>query len=233
MRRQDLMFAILKEVAEDGEEIMGLGTIEVLHGRLRLPAQPRGELPRRARRHLRLAQPGPQMGPADRRHRRRRDPRAQGRRALFRADQAHHRQLRRSRRGPPPHQLRQPDPALSRRAAQPRHHRSDGQGQVGAGDRPDQPAGQGPARADRRPAAHRQDRAAAEHRQGDHRQPSRGVPDRPAGRRAARGSHRHAALGEGRGDLLDLRRARHAPRPGRRNGDREGQAPGRAQEATW
>ena len=30
MRRQDMMFAILKEVAEDGEEIMGLGTIEVL-----------------------------------------------------------------------------------------------------------------------------------------------------------------------------------------------------------
>ena len=30
MRRQDLMFAILKEMAEDGEEIMGLGTIEVL-----------------------------------------------------------------------------------------------------------------------------------------------------------------------------------------------------------
>ena len=28
--RQDLMFAILKEVAEDGEEIMGVGTIEVL-----------------------------------------------------------------------------------------------------------------------------------------------------------------------------------------------------------
>ncbi|MBC2670059.1 transcription termination factor Rho [Novosphingobium piscinae] len=30
MRRQDLMFAILKEVAEDGEEIYGIGTIEVL-----------------------------------------------------------------------------------------------------------------------------------------------------------------------------------------------------------
>src|SRR5690349_7928493 len=30
MRRQDLMFAILKEVAEDGEQIMGEGTIEVL-----------------------------------------------------------------------------------------------------------------------------------------------------------------------------------------------------------
>ena len=30
MRRQDLMFAILKEVAEEGEEILGVGTIEVL-----------------------------------------------------------------------------------------------------------------------------------------------------------------------------------------------------------
>jgi transcription termination factor Rho len=30
MRRQDIMFAILKEVAEDGEEIVGQGTIEVL-----------------------------------------------------------------------------------------------------------------------------------------------------------------------------------------------------------
>jgi transcription termination factor Rho len=30
MRRQDLMFAILKELAEDGEEILGIGTIEVL-----------------------------------------------------------------------------------------------------------------------------------------------------------------------------------------------------------
>ncbi len=30
MRRQDLMFAILKETAEDGEDILGIGTIEVL-----------------------------------------------------------------------------------------------------------------------------------------------------------------------------------------------------------
>jgi len=30
MRRQDIMFAILKEVADDGEQIMGEGTIEVL-----------------------------------------------------------------------------------------------------------------------------------------------------------------------------------------------------------
>ena len=30
LRRQDLMFAVLKELAEDGEEILGIGTIEVL-----------------------------------------------------------------------------------------------------------------------------------------------------------------------------------------------------------
>jgi len=54
------------------------------------------------------------------------------------------------------------------------------------------------------------------------------LSDRAADRRAAGGSHRHAAFGEGRGGFLDLRRAGGAPCPGRRDGDREGQAPGRA-----
>ena len=54
--------------------------------------------------------------------------------------------------------------------------------------------------------------------------------DRAADRRAARGSDRDAALGARRSGRLDLRRAGHAPRAGRRDGDREGQAPGRAQE---
>ena len=99
-----------------------------------------------------------------------------------------------------------------------------------AGHGPDDADRQGPARPDRRAAAHRQDDAAAEHRAVGRQEPSRGLPDRPADRRAARGSHRHAAVGEGRGHLLDLRRAGAAPRPGRRDGDREGQAPGRAQE---
>ena len=87
-----------------------------------------------------------------------------------------------------------------------------------------------PARPDRRAAAHRQDDAAAEHRAVGGEEPSRGLPDRPAHRRAPGGSHRHAALGERRGDLLDVRRARAAARAGRRDGDREGQAAGRAQE---
>ncbi len=55
------------------------------------------------------------------------------------------------------------------------------------------------------------------------------LPDRTAGRRAAGGSHRHAAHRARRSRGVDLRRARHAPCAGRRHGDREGQAPGRAQ----
>ena len=89
MRRQDLMFAILKEVAEDGEEIVGQGTIEVLQDGFGFLRSPEANYLAGARRHLRLAQPGPQMGPAHRRHGRRRDPRAQGRRALLRADPDH------------------------------------------------------------------------------------------------------------------------------------------------
>ena len=51
--------------------------------------------------------------------------------------------------------------------------RSDQEGSDHAGDRSDRAAGQGPARADRRAAAHRQDGDAAEHRPRDRRQPSR------------------------------------------------------------
>ncbi len=79
---------------------------------------------------------------------------------------------------------------------------------LGAGDGPDGPDRQGAARPDRRAAADRQDDAAAEHRQQHHDQPPRGLPHRAAHRRAARRSHRHAAVGEGRGHFLDLRRAR-------------------------
>ena len=66
-------------------------------------------------------------------------------------------------------------------------------------------------------------------RQLRHHQPSRGRPHRAAHRRAPGRSHRHAAQRQGRSHLLHLRRARRTPRPGRRDGHREGQAAGRAQ----
>jgi len=47
-------------------------------------------------------------------------------------------------------------------------------------------------------------------------------------RRAARRGDGHAAHREGRSHLFDLRRARHAARPGRRHGHQQGQAPGGA-----
>ena len=97
MRKQDLMFSILKIQAENGVEIMGAGTIEVLNDGFGFLRSPEANY---------LAGPDDiyvapsivrRFGLAHRRHRRGRDPRAQGRRALFRADPRHLDQFRRSR----------------------------------------------------------------------------------------------------------------------------------------
>ena len=138
--------------------------------RLRLPAQPRSQLSARARRHLCQPQPGPPLRPAHRRHGRRPDPRPARRRALLRPAEGRHGQFRAAGLGPPPRQLRQPDAAVSGRAPEdgdgelPVRRQRPGQGLHPARHRPDLPDRQGPARADRRAAAHRQDGDAAEHR---------------------------------------------------------------------
>ena len=67
------------------------------------------------------------------------------------------------------------------------------------------PIGKGQRGLDCRGAPHRQDDAAAVHRQLDHRQSSGSFADRAADRRASRGSHRHAAFGERRSDQLHVR----------------------------
>ena len=198
-------------------------------GRLRLPALARRQLPAGARRHLHLALPDPALRAEVRRYGRRPDPRAQGGRALLRPAQGQHDQLRGPGEAAPQGALRQPDAALSDPVDEAGDGRPYDQGSFAARDRHRLAARQGAARPDRGAAAHRQDGAAAEHRPLDHRQSPRVLPDRAADRRAARGGDRHAALGEGRGDLLDLRRAGDAPRAGIGDGDRKGQAPGRAQ----
>ena len=106
----------------------------------------------------------PPLRPAHRRHRRGPDPQPEGGRALFRAAQGQYDQLRGPGEGPPQDQFRQPDAALSGRAAEHGARRSDHEGHVGARHRHRRADRQGPARADRGAAAHRQDRAAAEHR---------------------------------------------------------------------
>ena len=89
---------------------------------------------------------------------------------------------------------------------------------------------QGSARPHRLAAEGRQDGADAAHGPRHHRQPPRGRPHRAAHRRAPGGGDRDEPHRARRGGGLHLRRAGHAPRAGGRDGDREGQAPGRAQE---
>ena len=183
LRKQDLIFEILRGRAEKSGMLFSEGVLEVLpdgFGFLRAPdynylAGPDDVYV--------SPSPDPQVRPAHGRHRQRPDPPAEGRRTLLRADQGRGRQLRAARADAREDLLREPDAALPAGA----HHARDQRRQpVGPRPRPDDADRQGPARPDRRAAAHRQDDAAAEHRQQHHREPPRGVPHRAAHRRAAR-----------------------------------------------
>ena len=129
-------------------------------GRLRLPARARLQLPARPGRHLRLAVADSEVRPADRRHRLRPDPSAEGRRALLRADQGGSGQLRGAGSGARQALLREPHAALPAGA----DHARDAGEHLGAHHGSVDADRQRAARPDRRAAAHRQDDAAAEHR---------------------------------------------------------------------
>ena len=183
MKKQELVFQILRAQAEKEGLIFSEGVLEILpdgFGFLRAPEY--CYLPGPGR-HLRLALADPQVRPAHRGHHQRPDPPAQGGRALLRAHQGGRGQLRAAGQVEGEDLLRQPDPALPAgphpagdAAREPLHPRP----------RPHGAAGQGPARAHRGRAPHRQDDAPAGHRQRHHRQPSRGRAHRAAHRRAAR-----------------------------------------------
>ena len=173
MRKQELMFAILKQLATQEIDIIGEGVVEVLSDGFGFLRSPEANYlpgpddiyvsPSQIRRF------GLRTGDTVDGHIRS----PEGRRALFRAAQGQHDQFRGPREGAPQGQLRQPDAALSRRAAEDGARGSDQEGSLGARHRHRRADRQGPARADRVAAAHRQDRAAAEHRALDHRQSSR------------------------------------------------------------
>ena len=113
MRKQELIFQILKAQTEQSGFIFSEGVLEVLpdgFGFLRAPDY--NYLPGPGR-HLRLAVADPQVRPADRRHRVGPDPAAEGRGALLRADQGRGGQLRGARSGARQAVLREPDAALS------------------------------------------------------------------------------------------------------------------------
>ena len=130
MRKQELMFGILKQLVGARDRYCRRRRGRGAAGRLRLPALAGGELSARPRRHLRLALADPPLRAAHRRHHRRPDPQPQGRRALLRAAQGQHDQFRGPREGPPQGQLRQPDAALSGRAAEDGTRGSDQEGSL-------------------------------------------------------------------------------------------------------
>ena len=120
------------------------------------------------------------------------------------------------------HAVRGAGPVLSAQAHPARG--AGAEGRVDARGRHPHPGRLRPARPDRGAAAHRQDRAAAQHGQRDLDEQPGGVAHHPAGRRAPRGGHRFPAPHQGRGGQLDLRRdARRAtPTPPRWSSRRPG-----------
>ena len=73
MRKQELMFAILKQLAARDVDITGTGVVEVLQDGFGFLRSPELELSRRPRRHLCFALADPQIRIAHRRHGRRPD----------------------------------------------------------------------------------------------------------------------------------------------------------------
>ena len=136
--------------------------------RFRLPALAGCELSAGTGRYLRLALADPPLRPAYRRHHRRPHPQPERRRTLFCAAEGQHAQFRRPGKGQAQGQFRQSDAAVSRSAVSDGTRRPHQKRPFRTGYRHRRPDRQGPARADRGAAAHRQDRADAEHRALDH-----------------------------------------------------------------
>ncbi len=174
-RKQDIIFAILKAHARNGEDIYGDGVLEILQDGFGFLRSPEGSYlagpddiyisPSQIRR-FNLRTGDTISGP---------DPPAEGRRALLRAAQGRRDQLRLAGQRAQQGAVREPDAAAPDPAPQARARQRQHRGPHRAHDRPDRAARQGPARPDRLAAEGRQDDAAAEHRQLDHRQPSRGA----------------------------------------------------------
>jgi transcription termination factor Rho len=68
LRKQDMMFAILKALADEGVEIFGSGVLELLQDGFGFLRSPGSQLPARSGRYLRLALADPALRPAHRRY---------------------------------------------------------------------------------------------------------------------------------------------------------------------
>ena len=230
LRKQEVIAAILRRVAKNGEDIYGEGVLEILQdgfGFLRSPgssylAGPDDIYvsPSQIRRFsLRTGDSisGKIRPPKDREHF-----------ALLKVDQINM--------GEPNNRtiqdpVRKPHCAVPGRAFPARTRQRQYRGPDRTHHRPDRAPGEGPTWPHRVSAQGRQDHHSPECRPVHLREQSRGHRHRPADRRTPGRSHRHGADRGRRGGCGKyLRRTALTPCPGRRNGDREGQAPGGAQE---
>ena len=131
MRKQELMFAILKQLATQEVDIIGEGVVEVLSDGFGFLRSPESNYLSGPDDIYVSPSADPPLRPAHRRHGRRPHPLSERRRALFRAAQGQHDQFRGPREGAAQGQFRQPDAALSRRAAQDGIRGSDQEGPLG------------------------------------------------------------------------------------------------------
>jgi transcription termination factor Rho len=88
MRKQELMFAIIKKRARAGEQVFADGVLEILPDGFGFLRSPDTSYTASTDDIYISPEPGAPLQPAHRRHDRRRSAHAQGRRALLRADQA-------------------------------------------------------------------------------------------------------------------------------------------------
>ena len=154
MRKQELMFAVLKQLAAKEIEIIGTGVVEVMmdgFGFLRSPDS--NYLPGPDDIYV-SPLPDPPVRAAHRGYGRGSYPQPEGGRAVLRAAEGQPDQLREPGGGQAQGQLRQPDAALPDEVAEARDRGSDDKGSVATGDRHRGADRQGPARIDRRAAAH-------------------------------------------------------------------------------
>jgi transcription termination factor Rho len=119
MRKQELMFAIIKKRAKAGEQVFADGVLEILPDGFGFLRSPDTSFTGQHRRHLHQPEPGAPLQPAHRRHDRRRGAHAEGRRALLRADQARQGQRRPARAEQAQGDVREPDAAVPQGADAP------------------------------------------------------------------------------------------------------------------
>ena len=216
-----------RERRDPGPVVQCQGILDVLSGRLRLPAHL--GLPAERGGHLRLAVPDPALRAQARRRDRRCRPAAQGHREVQGPAAHRDRQRRRSREARSRPEFERLTPLFPDRAFAAR----DGGATRRPGSSTSSPHRQGPAGPYRLAAQGGQDHHAEADREQHHQQQPGGEADGAARRRAAGGGHRHGALGAGRGRRLDLRPAVGQPHPGEPSWSWRGRSGWSSTTTTW